>query len=272
MIVLAVVAAAWEISRRRFVYPILLLGWFHLALYSARNVPLLVLVSVAPVASALTAFLARLEEADVAGWARHAARALRAIGARLAVIDLMPRIPVTLVATLLLLGALLWAPPSKRFRVRYSPEAFPVRAAGFLHEAGLLGNLYSADQWGDYLIYRFYPNVRVFTDGRSDFYGPKFGSDFLDVLQGSWRWEAVLNQYHVQTALVRTAAPLAATMKASSRWRLIHDDGIANVFRRADSIPAVLPIAAVENGGDAAIVRSPSINPVIDRSQSYARR
>ena len=31
--------------------------------------------------------------------------------------------------------------------------------------------IFTHDQWGDYLIYRLYPQTKVFMDGRSDFYG-----------------------------------------------------------------------------------------------------
>lgn len=278
MIVLAVIAAAWELSRKRFVYPILVLGWLHFALYSVRNVPLLVLVSVAPAAAMLEAGLARLETADVAGWVGRAARSLRTFGTRLAEIDLLPRIPVLPVAGVVLLGALLWAPPSERLTARYSPEYFPVRAAGFLQEAGLLHNLCSTDQWGDYLIYRLYPNVRVFTDGRSDFYGGKFGADFLRLMRGDWRWERLLDQYRIENVLLPADLGLASTLKESPRWRLVYDDGVANVFHRGEApatgpgLPGPPPRTAAPGGGQSAIARSPSINPVIDRSQSYARR
>ena len=33
------------------------------------------------------------------------------------------------------------------------------------------GRLLTTDQWGDYIIYCFYPRQKVFMDGRSDFYG-----------------------------------------------------------------------------------------------------
>src|SRR5258708_2009594 len=37
----------------------------------------------------------------------------------------------------------------------------------------------TTDQWGDYLIFRNYPRQRVFVDGRSDFYGPGVGGQYL---------------------------------------------------------------------------------------------
>ena len=45
----------------------------------------------------------------------------------------------------------------------------------------------TTDQWADYLIYTN-PQQKVFVDGRSDFYGPEIGNDYIRLMNGQWDW------------------------------------------------------------------------------------
>ena len=139
--------------------------------------------------------------------------------------------------------------------------------------------MFSTDQWGDYLIYRHYPNVKVFIDGRSDFYGEKFGDQYLDVIDSKWNWERRLDQYGIRTVLLPVDTSVASVLKGSSHWRVVYDDHVAIVFERvaggqqtAAPLPQGQTIPAVTDGGLTAIARSQIIKPVIYGSQSYARR
>ena len=90
----------------------------------------------------------------------------------------------------------------------------------------------SSDQWGDYLIYRFYPATRVFIDGRSDFYDAAVRDDYVDLLSAHWGWQQVLEKYEFDAALIPVSWSLAAALKIDRNWRLIYDDGTALFFER----------------------------------------
>ncbi len=276
IIVLAVAASIWEVIEGRFVYPLLLVGWVHLALFMARNLPLLALVSVVPASVLLARALERIEQGDLARWLRRTAAAIQRVGAEVGAIERLPRIPVISAASVALLGWLMWAPPSPALVAQYADERYPARAVEYLNQAGWVDRIYTDDEWGDYLIYRGYPRIKAYTDGRSDFYGDKFLEEYGVTLRGEWKWEQPLNRYRIETVLVPVNSPLASTLKESARWRLVYDDHVANIFRRADA-PAgpagEKPFTAIPSGGSSAIARSHSINkPVIPGSQSYARR
>ena len=64
-----------------------------------------------------------------------------------------------------------------------------------LAPAAAMPRILTSDQWADYLIFRLYPQQRVFFDGRSDFFGPAIGSDYRKLLVG-------------RESLARTAGPL----------------------------------------------------------------
>jgi len=77
--------------------------------------------------------------------------------------------------TLLVLAVLFMHPGRvKALRAEFDRSRFPADAATFLsgQQTDHSIRLYSSWQWGGYLIYRLWPSLRVFDDGRTDFYGP----------------------------------------------------------------------------------------------------
>ena len=72
------------------------------------------------------------------------------------------------------------------------------------------------------MIYRLYPRIKVFIDGRSDFYGPKFVASYLDVVQIHSNWSGRLDEYGIDTILAPVDGPLAlsdlAKLKFTGWW------------------------------------------------------
>ena len=234
MIVLGVVAAAWNLYRRQFVYTFLIAGWLHLALVSARNIPIFMIVAAPPAALAIRELLALLREARVAGWVRKAIRGFEDLGGEFGAADRLARFPLTSLAAALLLIALFYIPTdSSKLRAEYDRKRYPAKALEALQAAGSTKAIFTDDEWGDYLVYRLYPKSKVFMDGRSDFYGATFDEKFLEALNGKYDWEKTLERYGVETVLLRADACLASTLKESKRWRVTYDDGIAIAFRCA---------------------------------------
>lgn len=48
--------------------------------------------------------------------------------------------------------------------------------------------------WGGYLLYRQWPERRVFIDGQADFYGEAFTRKYGQVICAQEGWEAVLDE------------------------------------------------------------------------------
>src|SRR5450756_459954 len=142
---------------------LLVLVWGFLALRSARHIPFFAIAAAPVLASGAAAY-----------WARLASRA--GTGAPLRIFwelaqeyGRRPR-------------ASLWLPLSAAVVIVAAPAVgfpdtvFPVRAVernlARLTPPSLMPRILTSDQWADYLIFRLYPEQRVFLDGRSDFYGP----------------------------------------------------------------------------------------------------
>ena len=279
MLLLAAIAVGWNIYRRRFAYAIIVVIWAHAGLFSARHIPLLMIV-IAPIVAVMVAELAALVSvAEVAAWVRRAARGFERLASDIGAVERIGRIPLVSAAAVILLVVMVRLEASDKFRAEFDAKRFPAGAVNAIPGAELASGVFTSDQWGDYLIYRLYPNVKVFIDGRSDFYGSQFADRYIDAMNGKWNWEKVLDRYHVKTVLLPVGASLASTLKESAGWRVRYDDHVAIVFQRAGletraslALPEGMQAPAVTNGGFTAVARPQTPKPVVSGPQSYARR
>lgn len=232
----AVVTALWDARNRRFADVFMSLGWLHLALIAQRNLPIFAIAVSPIVARSLAAAIEAAHQANLTHWVHRSAAWLRSFTASFEETDRMWRLHVASVLPLALVGALLLAPRplGAKFKSVQDPKQFPAAALAVVRSSESQ-RIFSTDQWGDFLIYNLYPAKKVFIDGRSDFYGDKFGLNYLDVMGVKYGWEKTLDKYAIDTVLLSPAAPLATTLKISRDWRLVYDDHVAVVFRRADN-------------------------------------
>jgi len=138
--------------------------------------------------------------------------------------------------TLMLASLLAHPGQRKRLKAGFDDSRFPVNAATFLSELPQLSSirLYSSWQWGEYLIYRLWPSLRVFDDGRTDFYGPAFVEEGLLAWNVNPEWSNVLGRYRVNAILLPIDSPLATVLKEKPEWRLIYRDRMAVLFAKSE--------------------------------------
>ena len=236
-LILALAAAFWSLLRKQFTHFLLLMSWMHFALVSGRNIAIFAVVAAPLIAAAVQHWLVRME-APLDGWrlpafARRMAEACKGITA----VESIPRWHVASVGFIGLFAAMLFAPvPAPRFVAEYDSHAYPEGALRSLKDADLKERIFSTDIWGGYLIYRLYPQVKVFLDGRSDFYGPEFEERYNDVVSAKPCWNESLHRFGVRTVLLPPEAQLTSAMKESHNWRCTYDDGTALVFRSVDQV------------------------------------
>ncbi len=273
MLVLGLAAAVWSLYHRQFVYTILLAGWAHLALAVVRNEPIYMMLVGPPVALMLQSLLQELPGKNIATWVRRWAEKAASFTAAFGVNDMMPRWHLTSGMAAGLTIALFYAPnaPAKCQAV-YDVTRYPSKAIEVLRQGGSPKIIFADDEWGDYLIYRLYPENRVFIDGRLDFYGSKFSQVCDDVMNVRYGWEKILEKYHVNTILLSPNTALATTLKESRRWHPIYDDGVAIVFRaNQERTAAADQVSAVSRDGkdrDRKITKSQTSDPTITKSNS----
>ena len=140
--------------------------------------------------------------------------------------------------TALMLACFLAHPGDRKaLRADFDVDRFPADATTFLSEQRQLSSvrLYSSWQWGGYLIYRLWPSISVFDDGRTDFYRPAFVDDGLKVWNANPEWRNILERYRVNRALLPLDSALAAVLRETPDWKPIYLDHTAVVFAKSEA-------------------------------------
>lgn len=110
----------------------------------------------------------------------------------------------------------------------YPREAIPALAS--LPPSARIFNTYN---WGGYLIWRLYPDRRVFIDGRADLYGDLVFGDYMQIAEARPDWaDLLVGKYQVDAVLCERRGPLATVLAASPGWAAVYSDEQAVVFVR----------------------------------------
>lgn len=202
---------------RRQVRPrdvILLLATLIVALSSVRMIPLFVLIAVPIVARPLGDWLA----ADRASASPRRSQ------------------PAVLNAVFLLAMVVFAAVHARQVIGRQSFEEaahFPAAASDYLRQHPPAGNIFNHYDWGAYLIFKLYPQILVFTDGRTEVYGEGMMQEFLHAYYLQDGWREPLSRWKVTTVIVPPASALASALRESSDWSLSYEDSMAAIFSRS---------------------------------------
>jgi hypothetical protein len=132
-------------------------------------------------------------------------------------------------------------------QLRVAEWTIPVGAANYLLEHHVTGRMFNTYEQGGYLIWRAWPQERVFIDGRSLSETVYQDSNQILFNRGSYGdqvagpREELLNRYGVQVVVMNTMDyvsgalyPLAIALAnpISTEWELVYDDSQAVVFLR----------------------------------------
>jgi len=191
---------------------ILLVVWTYYALYSVRNIPLLV-IFVGPILASALAEAAPLWVRRLSGRLREVDETSRGwpiVGAvALAVVMSVPH-PTEMIA-----------------------RKWPVAAVEFIkqHPEQFEGNMFNQYLWGGYLMEAL-PEHRVFVDGRTDFYGEPLLRQYDNTYLLHTNWQEALLQYHVSWTLMPTQSRLNLVLALLPNWHLAYSNDVATIFRK----------------------------------------
>jgi len=224
LLIAGLILSAVLLRKRRVSDALCILFLAHSSLLSVRHAPLYAAVTMpliaAGVSTAWKAWAERLPKKSVI-------RILAQMGT-----DVTPVFCRSTVWPALLVLALAFLEAPLQWPRDFPSELFPTGL--ILKNASLLesGRLLTTDQWGDYIIYRFYPRQKVFVDGRSDFYGQQMGTDYLHLVRGNYDWREILDRYGFQVALLPVDLPITTLLKQDQGWRVVKDDQRAVILER----------------------------------------
>lgn len=229
LLLLAGVAVAAKVWRpQQWFEASLVVIWGFAALRSARYIPLFAMVA-APLVGSFAAgwWRSRAERAPARSAQRVLWESSQALGARWSVTGWMP-----LLAALAMFAVL----PEKGL-ADFPERSFPIAAVSRNSEllASSAARILTSDQWADYLIYRLYPQTRVFFDGRSDFYGEALGEDYRALLAAGRSSPELMARYGFTVALLPLDWPLGQILERDPDWQVAYRDRQAVLLVRAGS-------------------------------------
>jgi hypothetical protein len=223
---------AWSVVRRRYADALLLLAWAHFALTSGRNIPIYGLICASVVARSVEEWLGAVANSGVAAWLKRIISRFENATCEFAGNDRAWRLHLTAGLVFCALAIAVRDGASGKLQSSFDPDKFPVNAVSALLKRPHSERVFTLDQWGDYMIYRLYPGVRVYFDGRSDFYGTDFVNQYCDTLNAKYGWNKILSERDIRHVLLPVDSPLVATLKNSSEWSPVYDDHKAILFDR----------------------------------------
>jgi hypothetical protein len=222
LLLAGLIATGLLLRKQRVADALCILFLAHSSLMSVRHAPLYAAVVAPLIAAELSAgwraWVANLEKKSVVRILEQMAR------------DVTPAFRRNTVWPAVVILALALVDAPLKWPRDFPSEVFPV---SMVHQNSVLlqsGRLLTTDQWGDYIIFSFYPQQKVFVDGRSDFYGESLGKDYLHLLQAAYDWRAIMERYRFRVALLPVEWPLTAMLKVDSSWRVVEDDHRAVLF------------------------------------------
>ncbi len=124
-----------------------------------------------------------------------------------------------------------------RFGFGVAEHAYPIKAANFIEAENLDGNMFNDPRDGGYLIWRFYPERKVYYDGRWEVYGNKFLENYGLMYANPVLFEERAAAMNVGYALLHYTIGympknLIEHLMVSPRWKPVYFDDVSLLFVR----------------------------------------
>ena len=238
MLLITVAAVATKRQKLRLSHLLVIIFAAYSGLYASRNLPvssILLTLIVAPILSASIFDTDALQK--MTSWLRGLISRGSAFASRMTDMELRFRGHFW-PAMAVLLGLLVCIQYGKLgtqqvMDAQFDAKRFPVQAVEVIAQRGINDPIFAPDYWGGYLIYRFFPEARVFVDDRHDLYGDDFLKDYLKVMHVQPDWEKFLNERRVHLVLAPAGGSLANILKETPVWKVTYEDSTAVLFQRA---------------------------------------
>ena len=116
----------------------------------------------------------------------------------------------------------------------------PVGAMDYLQQQGVQGNIFHPQNYGDYLIWRLWPQQRSFIDGRVHLFDQSVVQDYLQLFEDA-HWQERLARYDIRYLLLNKSQENSHQMidgaHASPEWRVLYEDKLSVLFERVQLAP-----------------------------------
>ena len=220
-VVLVIFAIAKSSKKLSFTESILLLGFGLLSLTAARNIYLFVLVA-API---VTHLLAPLFDEKT--------RSIKDFGKDDHSTSKLYNILRIVILVLALIAAVVQISPTlnEQNNLDFISEHYPVGASNQLGVFSSLYRILNSYNQGGYLIWSN-PAQSVFIDGRTDFYGDEFISDWIQMVNLQDGWEETFEKWNFNIVMLEPYQPLIKILPYEG-WKILFEDEQAVILIRS---------------------------------------
>jgi hypothetical protein len=150
-----------------------------------------------------------------------------------------PRPGFNVLLAVLLLGLTVlispWVRPQLQRGTGLLASGTPVGAVDYLAEHDIRGNIFHAQIYGDYLVWRLWPQQQSFIDSRTHIFNTAVLNDFQMAFVDP-NWQQRLAKYDIRLVLLEKADPGSRRMiqeaRASPEWRSQYEDDLSVLFEK----------------------------------------
>ena len=126
------------------------------------------------------------------------------------------------------------------FGLGLKERVFPERASDFIEEVNLRGNMFNSIAFGAYLAWRFYPERKVFIDGRNDVYPDSLYRAYLRAHRDPKAWKDLAERYGIDWVILEYSRDYGGKermphLMEDPNWALVYWDRVAIVLARRGS-------------------------------------
>jgi len=124
--------------------------------------------------------------------------------------------------------------PIKSAKNFINPRIEPVEITNYIKKEGLKGNMYNDINWGSYLIWKLWPEYKVFADNRLHLVPEEIWKDCKDVHFGLGDWEKILNKYNISFVVLSKEdnKRMIEFIGDSPGWKKVYEDEVGTIFVR----------------------------------------
>lgn len=107
----------------------------------------------------------------------------------------------------------------------------PGAAVSLLKQSNVSGNLATEFDWGEYIIWHLGPQIKVSLDGRREtVYTETAYKQAMRFIFGIGEWDAILERYNTDIALVKTNSSVHNLLKLKAGWIIVFEDSKSVLF------------------------------------------
>jgi len=117
------------------------------------------------------------------------------------------------------------------WRLQVPAEFYPVGTVEFLRVNGLRGNLATPFNWGEYVLWKLSPQIKISFDGRYEtVYPPQVETDNLNFINATGDWRRLLREYPTDMVLADRRSAAAQAMANETGWIAVYADRVSALF------------------------------------------